>query len=78
MLEHSGEDTVIVARVRLALANGSHEEWHVPMQLSDDALSFTAPVYPPAGATVVSVETLERPRNVEQEIVVARADVSPP
>lgn len=78
MLEHSGKETVIVARVRLALANGSFEDWLVPMQLSDDALSYTAMVYPPDDATVVSVATSKRPRNVEQEIVVARADLTRP
>lgn len=76
MSQFSAEETVVVARVRLALENGSHEEWHVPMQLSDDALSYAAVVYPPDDAAVISVAALERRRYGAQEIVVARADIT--
>ena len=69
------EDIVIVARVRLSLADGSDEEWLVPMQLTDDALSYHAAVYPPEGAVVVGVEPLKRHGTARRDLVVARADV---
>ncbi len=69
------DDVVVVARVRLSLADGSAEEWMVPMQLTDDALSYHAAVYPPEGAVVVSVEPLKRPSTSRQDLVIARADV---
>ena len=47
------DDVVVVARVRLSLADGSHEEWMVPMKLTDDALSYHAAIFPPEGAVVV-------------------------
>jgi hypothetical protein len=73
-----GEDSVIVARVHVRLADGREEVWMVPMELTDDALSFRARLYPPAGAVFVSVEPQHRPRQTEQEIVVSRADVAHP
>ena len=48
------DDVVVVARVRLSLADGSNEEWMVPMELTDDALSYHAAIYPPEGAVVVA------------------------
>jgi hypothetical protein len=69
------DDVVVVARVRLALADGSDEEWMVPMDLTDDALSYHATIYPPEGAVVSSVEPLKRAGGVRQDLVVARADV---
>jgi hypothetical protein len=71
-----GDDAVIVARVRLTLADGSDEEWIVPMELTDDALSYHAVVYPPEGAVIVGVEPLTRPGASRQDLVVARADVA--
>ena len=70
------DDVVVVARVRLSLANGSGEEWMVPMQLTDDALSYHAVVYPPEGAVVVAVDPLKREGAARQDLVVARADVA--
>jgi hypothetical protein len=70
------DDVVVVARVRLSLADGSHEEWMVPMQLTDDALSYHAAVYPPEGAVVSSVAPLKRESGVRQDLVVARADIA--
>jgi hypothetical protein len=54
------DDVVVVARVRLSLADGSSEEWMVPMELTDDALSFHAAVFPPT----------------RQDLVIARADIA--
>jgi hypothetical protein len=71
-----GDDAVIVARVRLTLADGSDEEWIVPMELTDDALSYHAVVYPPEGAVIVGVNALTRPGASRQDLVVARADVA--
>jgi len=70
------DDVVVVARVRLSLANGSGEEWMVPMQLTDDALSYHAVVYPPEGAVVVAVDPLKREGAARQDLVVAKADVA--
>ncbi len=70
------DDVVVVARVRLSLADGSDEEWMVPMELTDDALSYHAVVYPPEGAVVVSVDPLKRPASARQDLVIARADVT--
>jgi hypothetical protein len=71
-----GDDAVIVARVRLTLADGSDEEWIVPMELTDDALSYHAVVYPPEGAVIVGVNALTRPGASRQDLVIARADVA--
>ena len=68
-------DAVVVARVRLSLADGSDEEWMVPMALTDDALSYHAAIYPPEGAIVSSVEPLKRVGAARRDLVVARADV---
>jgi hypothetical protein len=70
------DDAVVVARVRLSLADGSHEAWMVPMQLTDDALSYHAVIFPPEGAVVVSVDPLRRGVASRQDLVVARADVT--
>ena len=70
------DDVVVVARVRISLADGSDEEWMVPMQLTDDALSYHAAVFPPEGAVVVSVDPLKREGAIRQDLVVARADVA--
>ena len=74
-MTEDGDNSVVVARVRLSLADGSHEEWMVPMQLTDDALSYHAAVYAPEGAVVSSVDPLKREGGVRQDLVVARADV---
>ena len=76
MSQDLGEDVVIVARVRFALADGSEEAWLVPMRLTDDALSYHAAVYPPEGAVVVSVEPVKRPSTAREDLVIARADVT--
>jgi hypothetical protein len=68
-------DVVVVARVRLSLADGSDEEWMVPMDLTDDALSYHAAVYPPEGAVVLTVDPLKRESALREDLVVARADV---
>jgi hypothetical protein len=70
------DDVVVVARVRLSLADGSSEEWMVPMELTDDALSFHAAVFPPQGAVVVSVDPLKREGATRQDLVIARADIT--
>ena len=70
------DDVIVVARVRISLADGSDEEWMVPMQLTDDALSYHAAVYPPEGAVVVGVDPLKRHGAARQDLVVARADVA--
>ena len=70
------DDDVVVARVRLSLADGSSEEWMVPMELTDDALSFHAAVFPPEGAVVVSVDPLKREGATRQDLVIARADIA--
>ena len=67
---------MVVARVRLSLADGSDEEWMVPMELTDDALSYHAAVYPPEGAVVVSVDPLKRESATRQDLVIARADIA--
>ena len=69
------DDVVVVARVRLSLADGSNEVWMVPMELTDDALSYRAAVYPPEGAVVSSVDPLKREGADRQDLVVARADI---
>jgi len=70
------DEVVVVARVRLSLADGLHEEWMVPMELTDDALSYHAAVYPPEGAVVSSVDFLKREGALRRDLVVARADVA--
>jgi hypothetical protein len=70
------DDVVVVARVRISLADGSDEEWMIPMDLTDDALSYHAAVYPPEGAVVLSVDPLKREGAVRQDLVVARADIA--
>ena len=70
------DDVVVVARVRLSLADGSSEEWMVPMELTDDALSYHATVFPPEGAVVVSVDPLKREGATRQDLVIARADIA--
>ena len=76
MSEDGDDAVVVVARVRLSLADGSDETWMVPMELTDDALSYHAVVYPPKGAVIVGVEPLMRQRAARQDLVVARADVA--
>ena len=76
MNQNVDEDVVVVARVWLALPDGSEEAWLVPMRLTDDALSYHAAVYPPEGAVVVGVEPLKRSGSTRQDLVVARADVT--
>ena len=71
-------DSVVVARVRLSLADGLVEEWMVPMELTDDALSYHAAIYPPEGAVVVAVDAMKRQAAARQDLVVARADVASP
>jgi hypothetical protein len=71
-------DDVVVARVRLSLADGSVEEWMVPMDLTDDALSYHAVIYPPDGAAVVAVDAMKRRGATRQDLVVARADIASP
>ena len=70
------DDIVVVARVRISLADGSTEEWMVPMKLTDDALSYHAAIFPPEGAVVVSVDPLKREGATRQDLVVARADIT--
>jgi hypothetical protein len=70
------DDVVVVARVRLSLADGSAEEWMVPMQLTDDALSYHAAIYPPEGAVVVSVDPLKREGAARRDLVIARAEIT--
>ena len=73
----NGDDAVVVvARVRLSFADGSDEAWMVPMELTDDALSYHAVVYPPEGSVIVGVEPVMRQRAARQDLVVARADVA--
>ena len=67
---------VVVARVRLSLPDGSHEEWMVPMKLSDDALSYHAAIFPPEGAVVLGVDPLKRNGAAKQDLVIARADIT--
>ena len=74
-MSQNRDDVVVVARVRLSLADGSGEEWMVPMQLTDDALSYHAAVYPPEGAVVSSVDPLKREASIRHDLVVARADI---
>ena len=69
-------DDVVVARVRLSLADASVEEWMVPMELTDDALSYHAVVYAPEGAVVVAVDAMKRQGAARRDLVVARADVA--
>ncbi len=76
MSEDSVDDIVVVARVRLSLADGSDEVWMVPMDLTDDALSYHAVVFPPEGAVVVSVDPLKRDGASRLDLVVARADIT--
>jgi hypothetical protein len=70
------DEVVVVARVRLSLADGSAEEWMVPMKLSDDALSYHAVIFPPEGAVVVGVDPLKREGAARQDLVIARADIT--
>lgn len=70
------DDIVVVARVRISLADGSTEEWMVPMKLTDDALSYHAAIFPPEGAIVVSVDPLKREGATRQDLVIARADIT--
>jgi hypothetical protein len=70
------KDVVVVARVRLSLPDGSHEEWMVPMTLTDDALSYHATIFPPEGAFVLGVDPLKRDGATRQDLVIARADVT--
>jgi hypothetical protein len=70
------DGVVVVARVRLSLADGSVEEWMVPMDLTDDALSYHAAVYLPEGAVVISVDPLKREGASRRDLVVARADIA--
>jgi hypothetical protein len=70
------DDVVVVARVRLSLADGSAEEWMVPMQLTDDALSYHAAIFPLEGAVVLSVDPLKREGATRQDLVIARADIT--
>ena len=70
------DDVVVVARVRLSLADGSDEVWMVPMKLTDDALSFHAAIFPPEGAVVVSVDPLKRENAAGRDLVIARADIA--
>jgi hypothetical protein len=74
-MSENRDDVVVVARVRLSLADGSGEEWMVPMQLTDDALSYHAAVYPPEGAVVLSIDPLKREASIRHDLVVARADI---
>jgi hypothetical protein len=76
MSEERDDDVAVVARVRLSLADGSAEEWMVPMKLTDDALSYHAAVYPPEGAVVVRVDPLKREGAARQDLVIARADIA--
>ena len=76
MSVESDNDVVVVARVRLSLADGLDEEWMVPMELTDDALSYHAAVFPPEGAVVVGVDPLKREGASRQDLVVARADIA--
>ena len=76
MSEDGDDAVVVVARVRLSLADGSDEAWMVPMELTDDALSYHAVVYPPEGSVIVGVEPVMRQRAARQDLVVARADVA--
>jgi hypothetical protein len=69
-------DVVVVARVRLSLPDGSHEEWMVPMKLTDDALSYHAAIFPPEGAVVLGVDPLKRNGAAKQDLVIARADIT--
>jgi hypothetical protein len=73
---HRNDDVVVVARVRLSLADGSDEEWMVPMLLTDDALSYHAAVYPPEGAVITSVDALTREGAARRDLVIARADIA--
>jgi hypothetical protein len=70
------EDFVVIARVHVALGDGGDEVWMVPMEITDDALSYSARVYPTGGAVILSVEPLQRQRQTEQEIVVSRTDTT--
>ena len=70
------DDVVVVARVRLSLADGSHEVWMVTMKLTDDALSYHAVIFPPEGAVVVGVDPLKREGATRQDLVIARADIT--
>jgi hypothetical protein len=67
---------VVVARVRLSLPDGPHEEWMVPMKLTDDALSYHAAIFPPEGAVVLGVDPLKRNGAAKQDLVIARADIT--
>ena len=70
------DDVVVVARVRLSLADGSHEEWMVPMELTDDALSYHAAIFPPEGAVVDGRGPAEAEGATRQDLVIARADIT--
>jgi hypothetical protein len=70
------DEDVVVARVRLSLPDGSHEEWMVPMTLTDDALSYHVAIFPPEGAVVLGVDPLKRDGATRQDLVIARADIT--
>jgi hypothetical protein len=70
------DEDVVVARVRLSLPDGSHEEWMVPMTLTDDALSYHGAIFPPEGAVVLGVDPLKRDGATRQDLVIARADIT--
>jgi hypothetical protein len=70
------DDVVVVARVRISLADGLDEVWMVPLELTDDALSYHAVVFPPEGAVIVAVEPVKREGAARQDLVVARADIA--
>ena len=70
------DDVVVVARVRLSLQDGSDEEWMVPMELTDDALSYHAAIFPPEGAVILGVDPLKRESATRQDLVIARADIT--
>ena len=70
------DDVVVVARVRLTLTDGTDEVWMVPMELTDDALSYRAAIFPLEGAVVLSVDSLQREGATRQDLVVARADIA--
>jgi hypothetical protein len=76
MTGDSDEDAIVIARVQVTLRDGGDEVWMVPMELTDDALSYRARLYPPEGAVIVSVELHQRQRQTEQEIVVSRSDTT--
>jgi hypothetical protein len=69
------EDGGVAARVQVELADGAMETWMVPLHLSDDALSYRATLVLPHGAVMLGVEPMKRRAGLQQEVVIARADV---